>query len=176
MLHELSGLALLSANWFGIYGICRELAARKQIHPDWRVSWLLACVGWGAWLTFVVELSSAGKMLNAPVLIAAWLAAGLMLCGTAGWLAWQRGALSRAGLISWRNSIDLDWRRNWPLDARLMAIASAVLVSALGVIAAATPTTNLDSLTYHLPRVMHWIQQQSVEHFSTGNTRQLEFA
>jgi len=57
-----------------------------------------------------------------------------------------------------------------------MAIASAVLVSGLGVIAAATPTTNLDSLTYHLPRVMHWIQQQSVEHFPTGNTRQLEFA
>ena len=74
MFHELSGLALLSANWFGIYGICCELAARKQIHSDWRVSWLLACVGWGALLTFVIELSSARKMLNAPVLIAAWLA------------------------------------------------------------------------------------------------------
>ena len=45
----------------------------------------------------------------------------------------------------------------------------------LGVIAVITPTTNWDSLTYHLPRVMHWIQQQSVEHYPADNTCQLEF-
>src|SRR5438445_4440694 len=98
MFHELSGLALLSANWFGIYGICRELAARKQIHSDWRVSWLLAFVGWGALLTFVIELSSARKMLNAPVLIAAWLAGSLILCGTAGWLGLAKRRAVQGGV------------------------------------------------------------------------------
>ncbi len=170
------GVSLLLLAWTGCFGLCRELAARKQIHPDWRVSWLLACVGWGALLAFVVELSSLWKRLNGPTLIAAWLAGSIILCGAAVWLAWRRGALSRAAWAAWRAGIDLDWRQNWPVDAKLMFIASVLLIVTLGVIAAITPTTNWDSLTYHLPRVMHWIQQQSVEHYPTGNTRQLEFA
>jgi len=61
-------------------------------------------------------------------------------------------------------------------DVRLLLILIGGLVAVLGVIAIATPTTNWDSFTYHLPRVMHWIQQGSVEHFATGNTKQIEFA
>ena len=45
----------------------------------------------------------------------------------------------------------------------------------LGLIAAVTPTTNWDSLTYHLPRVMHWIQQRSVDHYASNNTCQIEY-
>src|SRR5438309_1143134 len=176
MIRQISGLLLLFVNWFGCFALCRELAARKQIHSDWRVSWLLACVGWGVLLTAIIELASSLRILTPPTLTAAWLGAGLILWSTAGWLTLRRGPLSKLPWIAWRERVNLDWRQNWPLDARLMAIASAVLVFGLGVIAAATPTTNLDSLTYHLPRVMHWIQQQSVEHFPTGNTRQLEFA
>ena len=170
------GLAFLLLCWLGIYGLCRELAARKQIHSDWRISWLFACAGWGALLAFVVELCSSRKMLNAPTLIAAWMTGSVILCGTAGWLAWRRGALGKGRLISWRERTVLDWGQNWPLDAKLMLVASAVLVLGQGVIALCTPTTNWDSLVYHLPRVMHWIQQQSVEHYPTANTCQLEFA
>ena len=170
------GVSLLLLAWAGCFGLCRELAARKQIHPDWRVSWLLACVGWGALLTFVVELSSRWKRLNAPTLTATWGVGSVILCGAAVWLAWRRGALSRAAWEGWRQRIDLDWRQNWLVDAKLMVMVSAMLILALGFIAFSTPTTNWDSLTYHLPRVMHWIQQQSVEHYPTGNTRQLEFA
>ena len=176
MILHLPGLALLLLNWLGIYGLCRELAARKHIDPDWRVSWVLTCLGWGTLLTFIVELSSSRKVLNAPTLIAIWLVAGIILCGTSGSLAWRRGALTWATWAAWRKRIDFDWRNNWRMDAKLMVIVSTMLILFLGFIAVSTPTTNWDSLTYHLPRVMHWIQQQSVEHFPTGNTRQLEFA
>lgn len=52
-----------------------------------------------------------------------------------------------------------------------------VLVSVflLGTLASATlyPTTNYDSLSYHMPRVFFWAQHQSVEHYPTVEGRQL---
>jgi len=52
---------------------------------------------------------------------------------------------------------------------------AAALVLGLVVIAVVTRTTNWDSLTYHLPRVIHCMQQGSVDHLGTNNMRQIEF-
>ncbi|MBI3977567.1 MAG: glycosyltransferase family 39 protein [Chloroflexi bacterium] len=43
----------------------------------------------------------------------------------------------------------------------------------LGVIALAAPPNTWDSMTYHMPRVVHWIQQGSVDHYPTSVLRQL---
>ena len=32
---------------------------------------------------------------------------------------------------------------------------------------------NWDSLTYHLPRIMHWVQNKSVAHYATNIDRQI---
>jgi len=42
-----------------------------------------------------------------------------------------------------------------------------------GVTAIVAAPNNWDSMTYHLPRVMHWIQNQSVAHYPTHILRQL---
>lgn len=36
-----------------------------------------------------------------------------------------------------------------------------------------TVTSNYDSMTYHLPRIMHWAQNQSVAHYATNSVRQI---
>ncbi len=52
----------------------------------------------------------------------------------------------------------------------LSIIALLILIFFQGVI---YPPNNWDSMTYHLPRIAHWIQNHSVENYTTHITRQL---
>lgn len=38
------------------------------------------------------------------------------------------------------------------------------------------PPNNWDSMTYHLPRIEHWIQNQNLDHYYTSNIRQTVYA
>ena len=176
MITGILGLIPLLASWCGCFWLSRELAARQKIRSDWRLSWLLACVGWGTLLTLVVEVSSRLRGLNATTMMGAWIFLCLALGSFAANLTWKRGRLSCVSLRAILKSFSLSTQYQPPLDVKLMVWFGAGLMLLLGVVAFVLPNTNWDSLTYHLPRVMHWIQQGSVEHYPTGNTRQIEFA
>lgn len=173
MLTELAsslGLIPLCSGWLGSFALCRELAARGKLPEDWRISFLLANAIWGALAVWLVEAAGAGHTLTAPALLAGWTLAVFLLFGSSCFLAFRRGG----SFSSWLPRPEAGPERPWPLAARLCLGASILIALVLGAIALLTPTTNYDSLTYHLPRVMHWIQNQSVAHFPTSDTRQLE--
>jgi len=46
------------------------------------------------------------------------------------------------------------------------------ILAITGFIAFVSPPNNWDSMTYHLPRIMHWAAQGSLEHFPTDIPRQ----
>jgi hypothetical protein len=46
-------------------------------------------------------------------------------------------------------------------------------VAVIGVIAVVAPPNTWDGMSYHMARVAHWIQDQSVRHFSTSYLPQL---
>lgn len=157
--------------WGGLYQLCRELAVRGKVAHDWRVSWLMATLWWGALLTLIVELSGWLHALSAPVISGAWLVATAVVWGTAGYCAWKRGAFARDCV----HSLLHRQRQRWPWDAAVTLGAAVLLILAIGAVALLTPTTNVDSLTYHMARVLVWIQQHSVAPFATTNPRQIEF-
>jgi 4-amino-4-deoxy-L-arabinose transferase-like glycosyltransferase len=61
-----------------------------------------------------------------------------------------------------------------PIFLKLLLGGVAVIASLTFLIAAVSPPNNYDSMTYHMARVAHWIQNQSVAHYPTHILRQLQ--
>ena len=53
--------------------------------------------------------------------------------------------------------------------------AIAFILTICLITALISSPNNWDVMTYHLPRVMHWAQNQSIAHYPTNNTRQISF-
>ena len=70
------------------------------------------------------------------------------------------------------------WRRIIHMLARVnttklwLLICISALSFVLLVVAIASPPNNVDSLQYHMSRVMHWAQNRSIEHYPSVNTAQ----
>jgi len=169
------GFIPLACAWLVTFWLARELVAREESNSDWRLSWAFACAGFGTALTVIVEVSSRFHQLNALTIAILWTVFDVFVITTVVRIARRRGA-------PWWDIPAACWRgiRNstvarWPVEAKLFLGVSVAFTAFLLGIALATPTTNGDSLAYHLPRMVQWIQQQSVDHFPTDDERQLEF-
>ncbi len=131
------------------------LARRPEL--GWRRTFLRAGLLWGGYLVFVTESLSQVHMLTTAGMAAAWL---LLMLGSAVWLA-RRG---------WREVPRPRLPQGW-LNRSLAALALAVML-VVGVVAWLAPPQDRDALHYRVPRVAHWAQQRSVEHFATGIEQQ----
>lgn len=143
---------------------------RRQPESDWRFSFILAGAGWAALLSIETEILSLGALLNAASVRVFWLMLNAALWG--GLVLIRRQSPQQSGGWSIVRGLNQLWA--WPLDARIMMGAAGLFAIFLGGIALLTPTTNWDSLTYHMARVMHWIQQRSVAHYPTNMDGQLQ--
>ena len=56
---------------------------------------------------------------------------------------------------------------------KLIAVIIVFFLFPLFFVAVYYPPNNSDSLGYHLPRIAHWIQNNSINHYLTGDYRQL---
>ena len=113
-----------------------------------------------AFTVAITEGLSLFGQLNCAGVAAAWLAgAG----AGAVWL-WRR---NRWPAWSARPGPAYD-AVEWMMAAALVLIGGGTLLTA--VLAA---PNNYDSMTYHLPRVMHWVQNGSVAHYPTRIDRQI---
>jgi hypothetical protein len=140
---------------------------------DWRASWLAASVLWGVAVAILTEVLGAAHMLSRPALLAAWAALAVAL--TARLLATRSPVSLQPVLISAQPgtsfSIGRWWREGTLSDPLLVGLL--LVLAVLGTLAVLAPPNNWDSMVYHMSRVIHWMQDRSVDHYPTAIDRQL---
>ena len=138
---------------------CCVLMRRYCDH--WRPALLLAAVIAASVLTLITECLSLVQQFSFYPLMIAWsllaLFAGLMAFNAGG----KAPVWPSAGL------------KNWALSEKI-SLGIIVFICGVTAITAAVGAPNTwDSMTYHLSRVEHWIQDRTVAFYPTNIIRQL---
>lgn len=142
---------------------------RFAFNHERRLSLLQAFVAVGGILWFITELMSIFNAITFMGLVVSWgivfLFAVTILLKVSG------GNLKNALFADLREIHTCLISLPWGLLAVILLMLVAALV--LGLIAFAAAPNTWDSMTYHLSRVMHWQQNQSLSFYPTSISRQL---
>ncbi len=125
---------------------------------DGRGTFLLAAVIWAALLVVMTEILSGFRVLNLSTLIGGWLMSILIFGGL-----WAAGK---------RQKIPFSISHFFVLDFILLG-GIVLIVGLVAMTALIAPPNTWDSMTYHMSRVVHWAQNQSVANYPTHSLRQL---
>src|SRR5438876_2162587 len=134
----------------------------SRVTSCWRGSFLSAALVWGLLLTAITEMLSLFRSIGFWEVLGAWL-----LSVTLALICLVRAIGSRK---------TLGMRLSLPRISRfgLLSLAGiALIVIAVGVVGWVSPPNNWDSMTYHMSRVLHWIQNGSVANYPSHILRQL---
>lgn len=125
---------------------------------------------WNCWSFFLVELLSYMKLLTSSYIIWGWCIFDVVLIV----LIIIRAQIYKATVFSLRKIAKKDWewvicsiKSEWQI---IVLLVTGIIVLLLAFL---TVPYNWDSMTYHLPRIMHWIQNRSVAHYAANDVRQL---
>jgi 4-amino-4-deoxy-L-arabinose transferase-like glycosyltransferase len=129
----------------------------------WRRSLLLTFVSVGTLIALSTEGLSLMRGLTLQGLLIFWVIVdGLLFV-----IFRQQGKRKVAPALAPES-----WQQWSPFYQGLL-ISLIVIGIAIGLTALISPPNNFDSMTYHLGRMVHWIQNQTVAHYPTHIQRQL---
>lgn len=132
---------------------------RRSGLPD-RSSFLAASVSWGVLVAITTEVLGLAGSIHEKGVLGAWMCC--LLAATATYRFVPRRTTSNRGKTFAHLS--------FPCPA---TTAIAAIVGLTALIAVIAPPNNYDAMTYHLGRVVHWLQNHSVDHYPTHVARQL---
>jgi hypothetical protein len=129
----------------------------SRFGTDWRQAALRAALLWMGYLVFLTETLSLFTAITNTALFIGWL---IPIVGAGTFLWWCRKNGSRILLPRFaRPEGWLDWVL---LGGIFFYLGLTALVAYLA------PPNTFDSLNYHMARVAHWVQDQSLRHYLTG--------
>lgn len=116
-----------------------------------------------------IEGLSVQKLLTKQNIYIFWILAGVALIGI---LFYQLSKDRSVYVVTGNEAstiFQLVLKTNFPI-----IISFLLLLFLIGVLGFVYPSNYADSMTYHLPRVMHWAQNQSVYPYATEILRQVQ--
>ena len=149
-------------SWLPVIVILAFVGARTRAasQQSIRMAFWEALLLIGVFIAVTSELLSFYHLLNAETVTIAWV------------------VLAATCLLFWR-VLGIRAGASWPLGQTKQTyahfvtfIAIAVLVCAVFAVAHLAPPNTYDALTYHMPRVMHWLRRESLDYFPTNIPRQ----
>lgn len=131
-----------------------------------RKSFLLASVIWVTYLFLSTELLSYVRKLNLSGILFVWgFAAGVSLFFCKHSLSHKPQRMSEI-VERWRNA------HSTILINKRISIMLLLIVFLTALVSIIAPPNTWDSMTYHMSRIQHWIQNQSIAFYPTHITRQ----
>ncbi len=141
-----------------LYLIFRSSPATR----GWRNSFLSASLLWGLVLTAITEFLSLFRLVDVWAVSGLWALS--LILALVRWVQVVHGG-KRSSAGSYLAGISR-------FELALL-VGLALIVATIGIIAWVSPPNNWDSMTYHMSRVVHWIQNRSVANYPTNILRQL---
>ena len=126
-----------------------------------RVAVLLGAVTWGVALLLGTEFLSLLHALSFWPIVCWWLVVSGL-----------------AAIVAWPFFTHQIFRSSFPSLDRwetFLLCALGLTLALTAMVAFWAPPNTWDSMTYHMPRVMHWIQNHSIDHYPTSILRQLNY-
>lgn len=129
----------------------------------WRSAALSAAITWGILVTVITEILSLIQAVYFSGLLSAWLFTNIILI----YIFFR--------FIKPPRNIATNPTHKFVIQPFyfLLLICVTIITFIVGLIAIIAPPNNWDSMSYHMPRVVHWIQNHSVAHYPTSYTPQL---
>lgn len=160
-------LSLLTIIPLSVFAGIFLVLSGQESDGEWRYSWVgsfvLAAIFWGVIVVASAELLTLIRAINRVGLSLSWIAVGILLII----IGIRSSAFQRA--IGRVKSVDRSYEKfEWFLLGSLGFVAAILFL-----IAVIAPPNNVDSFLYHMSRVVHWAQNESLEHYPTYRDHQL---
>jgi len=141
--------------------ILLSLSAHASASKDrlFRESILVGFLLWGCIITGIMEILSIFHALNFQGVLTCWCFV-MVACIS---IIWRQKKLD----LPWRAVSGLSWTE------KILLFAVFLIVVWLAVLAFLAPPNTIDAMTYHMSRVVHWIQNHTVEYYPTRILREL---
>ena len=121
-------------------------------NQDWRIAIITASIWWGVLLTAITEILSLFRALNFWGLLISWSLASCVL-GVV--FIYRKG-------FAHRSRIGQEKAFVFSRFESFLLVGIVFIASITGLVAWAAPSNTVDAMTYHLARVVHWIQNETV--------------
>ena len=129
---------------------------------EWRIAFLLSAISLGTLTVFLTEGLSLFNQITYSAITFSWLFLDIV----AGLILFKK--IMRSGLKPIHSPfINLQF-----FDFIFLAVI-LIIIMTTGFIAYVSHPDSFDAMTYHMSRVMHWIQNQSVAAYPTNIDRQI---